>query len=240
MSSKKKKKTKKRKNKHHQLLGKDLEFYGAWINSDWQSTGSAFILFARKLPSGFLIFAHFAIITSANKCEDCFLVNCITEERFRKDYIEGRKLLKVDIVVIEDLLKGSIRCNKEDAKEVPDDFYGGVKLVGKINWEEEKEEEVSSNLLLKYNMLIDQDDVEAEIRQVPNFEESDNSTDGAREFIWQENSKKKLFGKIISKKCGYLRFQEEKLILEVIDVEQKKELDLKILQYLGAAIENIA
>ena len=156
MSSKKKRKGKKKK----QLLNHNLELYGAWINSDWQSAGSAFVLLARKRPSGFLVFTSLAIC--GDRCDDCFTVERITEEKFRKEFIEGRKLLKTDIELIKDVLKKVIHANKEEGKDVPPDFYQCVKLIGSIDWQVAKEEKQQTDSSLVYTMLVDQDDVEVE------------------------------------------------------------------------------
>lgn len=230
------KKRKKKKSTKHKLLSSNFEFYGAWINPDWQSSGNALILFARKLPSGLLAFVHFAI--TGKRCEDCFIVDRITEERFRTDFLADRKLLKVDEDVIKSSLSSVVRANKEEQSEVPNEFYDAIKLVGTIDWQVEEQTQDFTGNVLRYTMMKDRDDVEVEIRQTSVFEESEQSTDGAREFLWVEARKKGVFAKKELKTVGRVRFTDEELIVEITDGEDEEFLDRKILQYLGACIES--
>ncbi|WP_372368464.1 hypothetical protein [Candidatus Uabimicrobium sp. HlEnr_7] len=230
----KKRKSKKNNNK---LLNSNLQFHGAWINPDWQSSGNASILFARKLPSGLLSFVHFGILVSVSKCDDSFLVSRITEEKFRNEFLADRKLLKIDESAVKDILRGVVRANKEDGYEVPKEFYNAVKLVGNIDWKVEKKKEEFTGSVLRYAMVKDRDDVEVEVRQTSVFRESDESTDGAREFLWIEARKKGVFAKKKLKTVGRVKFTDDELIIEVSEDEDKEFLDHKIFQYLGACIE---
>ena len=237
MAKKRKSKNKKKNNK---LLNSNLLFHGAWINPDWQSSTNAMILFVRKLPSGLVTFVHFAVSTSVYRCEDCFIVDRITEERFRNDFLADRKLLKVDEETIKNILRPVIRSNKEDDREVPKEFYSALKLVGTIDWQQDivEEQKEFTGETLRYTMVKDRDDVEVEIRQTSVFEESEQSTDGHREFLWMEARKKGMFAKKQIKTVGRVRFTEEELLIEISEGEDKELLDRKILQYLGACIES--
>ena len=257
MAKKKKKKRKKNTNPNItrlKLINNSAKLHGSWINQDWKTSGYAYIIIARKMQTGLLMFSVFWIDTSKNIIEECFADVSITEENFNRYILkkeENIELFNIDIQLLKEIIAQALVNMEKNGKSLPKLYTQSIKIIGTIKEEisriKNNESGENSDLntdekkdipRLEYKVNNpDFETVEAQVRQIPGLEEADESKVGYRCFNWTAQKRQGFFkSKKIDIFLGKLILKQEILILELDEKKNAEYAENLLLQYLGTAI----
>ena len=246
MENARRKKKKEHKGKNaplSKLLNEHAPLLGCWVNQDWKTGGTAYLFVARKMATGLVMFSSFWIDTVKKIVTHCFFSVNLTEESFRREYLEKHAQLKFFNIEM-DLVKEILSDVLAKKNPLPEEYAQCVRLIGTIRAEEseyleKKEEERSQSEVPRFHYRIsDCEMVEAEIRQIPELEEMEESSPEERRFAWIQREK----GWFSSKKSGPLGFvvlKKDILVLEVLEEQKGPSLNHSLLQYLGTCVSPI-
>ena len=236
-----------KKNKSNSILSSSIAehdpLYGCWINQEWKSAGYAYIVVARKRKTGLIAFAAFWIDVVKGIIEKCVMEWNCTEEFFQKNILKKNSdiaFLGAELSVVRDIVMQADSKMQKNEKTFPDVYPVCKTILGaeqeKILEEKHPESIPEKNLKISYTIL-NQESVEADLRQIGVLEESEESQPGYRCFDWKEEKKRGFFS--ISKEkffLGKVVLENNKLWPEVFDEKNAQYLQNSLLQYLGTTI----
>jgi hypothetical protein len=85
---------------------------GCWTQKDWQESGLAVVVIARRQPDGLLIFGDYLVDHFCLGVKDCFVRPDVPPSRFYNEYlpkmIPGRVPLEISADLAHELIYGSI------------------------------------------------------------------------------------------------------------------------------------
>ena len=242
---------KKRKAKEHgrskstvasKLLNDQAPLHGCWVNRDWKTAGFAYLVITRKMTTGLLMFASFWLDPIKGIIEDCHVTVNITEETFQRKVLNrdpNIDFFNISLDLAKEILAPIIKKIDDMESEFPDQYGQCLKLVGPIdsNTLPPPVDEPKDVTRFYYDLAIDFERVDAELRQIPDLEEDEDSTPDRRAFEWTLSQRIGWFGRQSrGGDSAKLILQSDLLILEVSEKKQADNFNRSLLQYLGTTI----
>lgn len=228
--------------------------FGCWINQDWQTAGMAYVAVVRKMKTGLLMFAVFYLDIIKHRIENSYASVGVTEERFRKSFLQDSEIafFQVELDLIKDLIAQQEIAMQDRGEPLPENYLICAKLLGPRNLSSPASDtmiKIQNSIASSTNGMAapspdlvyrakDREIVETELRQIEFVEESQDSTQEQRKFIWQENKTKGLRFRKEKETVAHLVLDAKELSVYLVDPHKKEHFDLAILQYLGSLVES--
>lgn len=227
------------------LLTDQAPLHGCWINQDWKTMGYAYIVVARKMSTGLLMFATFWLDTVKGEVKQCFSAVNALEQTFQQTILnkdKGIEFFSAELELVKELLATVSNHHMQKDIELPENFDDCLKLIGSLDdyWqklEEQSPPPVSSpqNWRVIYS-FSDRELIETELRQLPMLEECEDSAPEERRFGWWEEKKKWLLSKGETSQLGVLILKNDELLLESNEEKLLDSLHNSLVKFLGTLI----
>ena len=223
------------------LLNDQAPLHGCWVNRNWKTAGFAYLIIARKMTSGLLMFASFWLDLVRGNIDDCYVSTNITDEAFQRKILNrdpNIDFFNISLDLAKEILATVVKKIEDTESELPEEYGQCLKLVGAIDsYLIPPVEEPKDVTRFCYDLAIEFERVDAELRQIPGLEEREDSTPERRLFDWTLAQRSGWFGR--QSRMGEpanLILQADLLILEVADKKHAENFNRALLQYLGTTI----